>query len=144
VQEGLSANFIRSPYISEKSCDCGGLRDTSWTTPQTTFSAPDPPALKWGVETLNIAARPTSRGSFPIIPYPSAEHHKGKRCRATAWIASGDGWRRTRFLKSQPFLVFATGYGEPIAEAALEAPILEKPFKFDQLTTALAVALANR
>jgi hypothetical protein len=70
------ANFIRSPYISEKSCDCGGLRDTSWTTTQTTFSAPDPPALKCGVETLNMAA--------------------------------------------------------------------EKPFKFAQLTTALAVALANR
>ena len=36
-REGLSGNLIRSPYISEKSCDCGGLRDTSRTTSQTTF-----------------------------------------------------------------------------------------------------------
>lgn len=38
-------------------------------------------------------------------------------------------------------LVFATGYGDCIAEAALNAPVLEKPFTFDQLSRALTVAL---
>src|SRR3954470_915935 len=33
-------------------------------------------------------------------------------------------------------LVFATGYGERIGKAGLKAPILEKPFTFDQLTNA--------
>lgn len=40
-------------------------------------------------------------------------------------------------------LVFATGYGECIAEAASNAPVLEKPFTFDQLGRALAVALGG-
>ena len=40
-------------------------------------------------------------------------------------------------------LVFATGYGERIAEAAHTSPVLEKPFTFDQLTDALAVAFRS-
>lgn len=40
-------------------------------------------------------------------------------------------------------LVFATGYGECIAEAASNAPVLEKPFTFDQLSRALTVALGG-
>lgn len=40
-------------------------------------------------------------------------------------------------------LVFATGYGEHIAEAASNAPVLEKPFTCEQLTRALAAALSG-
>ncbi len=40
-------------------------------------------------------------------------------------------------------LVFATGYGECVAEAASNAPVLEKPFTFDQLSRALTAALGT-
>jgi hypothetical protein len=45
-REGLSGGFFRSPYISEKSCDRGGLRDTSRTTARTTFAARQSTAAK--------------------------------------------------------------------------------------------------
>lgn len=38
-------------------------------------------------------------------------------------------------------LVFATGYGDSVAEDAVNAPVLEKPFTYDQLARALAMAL---
>lgn len=40
-------------------------------------------------------------------------------------------------------LIFATGYGDSIAEPALNAPVLEKPFTSDQLARALALVLAT-
>ncbi len=46
------------------------------------------------------------------------------------------------FLRARGIpLVFATGYGESVAENVLNAPVLEKPFTSDQLTRALVAAL---
>jgi hypothetical protein len=109
-REGLSGGFIRSPYISEKSCDHGGLRDTSWTTSRTTFCPAESTAPKWRRPSLRAIRRQIPRAAWlrrprrRLAPAAPAEIRKG---------AAGHGGRRPlRGPGRRPMVRHGVGLGD--------------------------------